>query len=52
MEGRPALFSSAAEGILRHRCREPKRVRIIDATHEVSTVSEDIWQAVAPFLGK
>ena len=46
-----AFFERVQKGFYAIAAAEPKRVRIIDATREVSTVSEDIWQAVAPFLG-
>lgn len=47
-----AFFERVHRGFHALAAAEPKRVRIIDATREVSTVSEEIWQVVALLLGK
>lgn len=46
------FFERVQKGFHAIAAAEPKRVRIIDATQELETVSEDIWRAVAQFLEK
>jgi dTMP kinase len=46
------FFERVQKGFRAIAAAEPKRVRIIDATQELATVSEDIWRVVAPLFGK
>lgn len=45
-----AFFERVQKGFHAIAAAEPKRVRVIDATRDVRTVSEEIWGVVAPFL--
>ena len=47
-----AFFERVQKGFHAIAAAEPRRVRIVDATREVATVSEDIWRVVASLLGK
>ena len=46
------FFERVQKGFRAIAAAEPKRVRIIDATQELATVSEDTWRVVAPLFGK
>lgn len=46
-----AFFERVQKGFHAIAVAEPERVRIIDATREVETVSEEIWRVVASLLG-
>jgi len=44
------FFRRVERGYLAIAAAEPKRVRVIDATQAVATVSAQVWQAVAPWV--
>lgn len=44
------FFRRVERGYLAIAAAEPKRVRVIDATQAVETVSAQVWQAVAPWV--
>jgi dTMP kinase len=46
------FFERVQQGFHAIAAAEPDRVRIIDATRELATVTEDIWRVAAPLFGK
>jgi dTMP kinase len=46
------FFRRVEKGYLAIAAAEPSRVRLIDATQTVETVSAEVWQAVAPWLAR
>jgi dTMP kinase len=46
------FFERVQQGFHAIAAAEPDRVRIIDGTRELATVTEDIWRVAAPLFGK